>query len=68
MHMVDDLQASNAAFFYHLGDVVYYNGEAARYYEQYYDPYLQYDAPILAIPGNHDGEELPGQGPSLTLS
>ena len=66
MHMVDDLQASNAAFFYHLGDVVYYNGEASCYYEQFYDPYLQYDVPILAIPGNHDGDELPGEDPSLS--
>ena len=66
MHMVDDLHANNAAFFYHLGDVVYYNGEASGYYAQFYDPYLQYDAPILAIPGNHDGDELPGGDPSLT--
>ncbi len=65
MHMVNDLQTSNAAFFYHLGDVVYYNGETADYYDQFYDPYLHYDAPILAIPGNHDGDELPGGDPSL---
>ena len=65
MHMVTDLHTTNAAFFYHLGDVVYYNGEAARYYAQFYDPYLQYDAPILAIPGNHDGDALPGGDPSL---
>lgn len=65
MHMVDDLQTANAAFFYHLGDVVYYNGEASSYYAQYYDPYLSYDAPILAIPGNHDGDPLPGGDPSL---
>ncbi len=65
MHMVNDLQTTNAAFFYHLGDVVYYNGEASSYYEQYYDPYLHYDAPIFAIPGNHDGDTLPGDGASL---
>jgi len=65
LHMIDDLQTTNAAFFYHLGDVVYYNGEASCYYEQFYDPYLHYDAPILAIPGNHDGDALPGEGPSL---
>jgi Calcineurin-like phosphoesterase len=43
------------AFFYHLGDVVYYLGQEQYYYEQFYDPYRDYDAPIFAIPGNHDG-------------
>jgi hypothetical protein len=43
------------AFFFHLGDVVYYFGQEKYYPEQFYDPYRNYDAPILAIPGNHDG-------------
>jgi hypothetical protein len=43
------------AFFFHLGDVVYYLGQEPYYYEQFYDPYRDYDAPIFAIPGNHDG-------------
>ena len=43
------------AFFYHLGDVVYYFGQQQYYPEQFYDPYRNYNAPILAIPGNHDG-------------
>ena len=43
-------------FFYHLGDVVYYNGAVNQYYDQFYSPYDHYDAPILAIPGNHDGD------------
>jgi len=43
------------AFFYHLGDVVYFFGQQEYYPEQFYDPYRNYDAPILAIPGNHDG-------------
>jgi hypothetical protein len=42
-------------FFYHLGDVVYYNGEIADYYSQFYEPYDHYGPPILGIPGNHDG-------------
>jgi len=46
------------AFCYHLGDVVYYNGEVSEYFPQYYDPYEHYPLPILAIPGNHDGEPL----------
>jgi hypothetical protein len=43
------------AFFYHLGDVVYSFGEANYYYDQFYDAYRDYPAPIFAIPGNHDG-------------
>lgn len=43
------------AFFFHLGDVVYYFGEAQYYYDQFYDPFRNYDRPIFAVPGNHDG-------------
>jgi hypothetical protein len=45
----------NAAFWYHLGDVIYYFGQDQYYFEQFYDPYRNYAAPIFAIPGNHDG-------------
>jgi hypothetical protein len=55
----DDPDGSNPAFFYHLGDVVYYDGEIANYYWEYYEPYLHYPAPIMAIPGNHDGDVNP---------
>jgi hypothetical protein len=48
-------QTGRPAFFYHLGDVVYYLGQEQYYYEQFYDPYRDYDGPIIAIPGNHDG-------------
>lgn len=58
--------ADAPAFFYHLGDVVYYHGERAEYYAQFYEPYAEYGAPIVAIPGNHDGDPLPGSpDPSL---
>ncbi len=56
--MVADLQqpgAETPAFFFHLGDVVYYFGEAQYYYDQFYDPFRAYDRPVFAIPGNHDG-------------
>ena len=43
-------------FLYHLGDVVYYNGMSRHYREQFYEPYQGYDAPIVAIAGNHDGD------------
>jgi predicted phosphodiesterase len=59
--MVDDFTPASPpnpedrpAFFYHLGDVVYYYGLDEYYYEQFYDPYRNYPAPIFAIPGNHD--------------
>jgi hypothetical protein len=47
------------SFCYHLGDVVYSFGEAQYYYDQFYEPYRDYPAPILAIPGNHDGMVSP---------
>jgi hypothetical protein len=43
------------AFFYHLGDVVYEFGQPDSYYGQFYEPFCVYNAPIFAIPGNHDG-------------
>jgi kumamolisin len=42
-------------FMFHLGDVVYSFGEHQYYYDQFYEPFRGYDAPIFAIPGNHDG-------------
>jgi hypothetical protein len=47
------------SFFYHLGDVVYYDGEVINYYWEFYEPYLHYPGPIVAIPGNHDGDVDP---------
>lgn len=44
------------SFFYHLGDVVYYDGEGANYWPEFYEPYMNYPGPIVAIPGNHDGD------------
>jgi acid phosphatase type 7 len=52
-------------FFYHLGDVVYFNGQVQDYYAQFYDPYKHYTAPILAIPGNHDGDPINSSQTSL---
>jgi calcineurin-like phosphoesterase family protein len=45
-----------------LGDVVYSFGEAQYYYDQFYEPYRNYPAPILAAPGNHDGMVSPLAG------
>jgi hypothetical protein len=48
-------------FCYNVGDLVYYNGEVNDYWDQFYEPYEHYPLPIVAIPGNHDGELLTRQ-------
>jgi Calcineurin-like phosphoesterase len=42
-----------------LGDIVYSFGEPEYYYDQFYEPYRSYQAPILAAAGNHDGMVSP---------
>jgi Calcineurin-like phosphoesterase len=68
--MVSDFDEANAAdvpsFFFHLGDVVYYFGESTYYYDQFYEAYRNYPAPIFAIAGNHDGVVYP-KDPAPTL-
>jgi hypothetical protein len=63
--MTEDFQhpmaASRPAFFFHLGDVVYYFGQDQYFYDQFYDPYRNYPAPIFAIPGNHDAVTYPNE-------
>ena len=44
------------AFYYNLGDVVYFNGQSNLYPSQFYEPYQNYHAAIFAIAGNHDGD------------
>jgi hypothetical protein len=43
---------------YALGDCVYFNGESTQYYLQFYHPYEHYPAAVVAVAGNHDGENL----------
>jgi hypothetical protein len=50
---------NQAAFFYHLGDIIYNFGEAKYYYDQFYEPLRNYPRPVFAIPGNHDSFILP---------
>lgn len=60
-HMQADLAGADPPrFLYHLGDIVYFYGERREYYGQFYEPYSLYRAPIVAIPGNHDGDIPPG--------
>jgi hypothetical protein len=57
--MISDFDEANPAgapsFNLLLGDIVYSFGEAQYYYDQFYEPYRNYPAPILAAAGNHDG-------------
>ena len=68
--MVTDFTEANPAdvpsFCYHLGDAVYYFGESEYYYDQFFEPFRNYPAPILGIPGNHDGIVYPTD-PATTL-
>lgn len=60
-------QSGLPAFFFNLGDVVYYFGQEKYYYDQFYDPYRDYNAPIFAIPGNHDGVLYSGEAVPYSL-
>ncbi|MBV9404457.1 MAG: metallophosphoesterase [Acidobacteriaceae bacterium] len=67
----DAADGEQARFFYHLGDVIYFNGQSTLYKSEFYEPYQYYPALIFAIPGNHDGDtqtqkgDLPDTEPSL---
>lgn len=66
--MLQDLELPAAkvpSFFYHLGDVVYFNGQLTDYYAQFYEPYDHYTPPIISIPGNHDGDPINSSQVSL---
>lgn len=47
----------NPAFLFHLGDVIYGPDKGAHYVDRFYRPYRHYPGKIIAMPGNHDGEE-----------
>ena len=52
------------AFFYHLGDVVYFAGDVDKYGTCFYETYAEYPALIVSIPGNHDCQpDDPQDGP-----
>lgn len=63
----DQDEAERPQFLFHLGDVIYSFGEAAYYYDQFYEPYREYRGPILALAGNHDGM-VPPQSNVPTLA
>ena len=51
-----------ARLLFHLGDVVYPHGETAGYPAQFDAGWSPYPAPIVGVPGNHDGECPTGPG------
>ena len=52
------------AFFYHLGDVVYFAGDIDKYASTFYETYAGYPGLIVSIPGNHDCQpDDPQDGP-----
>lgn len=53
--ITDTALPEQPSFFFHLGDIVYTFGEEKYYMDEFYKPYAFYEAPIFAIPGNHDG-------------
>ncbi len=63
--MIADFDETDARevpqFAFLLGDVVYNFGETEYYYDQFYEPYRNYQAPVLAAAGNHDGMISPLQ-------
>src|ERR1700675_4442140 len=53
-------EAAPRAFLFHRRNILYNFGEARYYYDQFYEPFRNYPAPIFAIPGNHDSFVVPG--------
>src|SRR5579871_2167724 len=56
----DEAAKEKPSLCFHLGDVIYSFGERQYYYDQFYEPYRDYPAPILSLAGNHDGMIAPG--------
>jgi hypothetical protein len=66
--MTQDVQNSpdgkQPAFYYHLGDVIYFAGDIDKYGAYFYETYKDYPAFILPIAGNHDCQpDDPQDGP-----
>jgi acid phosphatase type 7 len=66
--MTQDAQNSaedkQPAFYYHLGDVIYFAGDIDKYGAYFYETYKEYPGFIVAIPGNHDCQpDDPQDGP-----
>ena len=59
--VIDDATAEPGIdFIYSVGDLVYFNGDPAQWSPQFLEPYANVRAPIVGIPGNHDGDSSDG--------
>jgi len=57
-------QGKQPAFYYHLGDVIYFAGDIDKYGAYFYETYKDYPCFIVSIPGNHDCQpDDPQDGP-----
>jgi calcineurin-like phosphoesterase family protein len=57
-------QGKPPAFYYHLGDVIYFAGDIDKYGAYFYETYKDYPCFIVSIPGNHDCQpDDPQDGP-----
>jgi hypothetical protein len=60
--MEDDFRVSDKSlspsFLFLMGDQVLYFGGSEYYYSEFYSPFVQYPAPILALAGNHEGSAI----------
>ena len=52
------------SFMINAGDVLYGPNKQAHYPDRFYRMYSDYNRLIFAVPGNHDGEILPGTDPT----
>jgi 3',5'-cyclic AMP phosphodiesterase CpdA len=55
-YAMQDPEKPDPAFVYSVGDIVYFYGEEWEYPHQFFEPYAHLRAPIVGIPGNHDGD------------
>lgn len=64
-HDAENLPDPNkVAFYYHLGDVIYFAGDIDKYGDNFYETYTNYPGFIVSIPGNHDCQpDDPNDGP-----
>src|ERR1700728_3401455 len=60
----NSLPGKQPAFYYHLGDVIYFAGDIDKYGAYFYEPYKDYPCFIVSTPGNHDCQpDDPQDGP-----
>jgi hypothetical protein len=61
LHVIGDHARRPVSSCWSVGDIVYFNGAEVESPSQFGEPYAHYNVPLFAIPGNHDGDPLPGE-------